>query len=1106
MITKSMHNRDSTVKSRLKEAMKELQMMREMTSDSREKTELLSLLSREKEQQEFRNSRTAALLQSKDATIEDLSERYEQALGDIESLKHELEASRQTEKKHGNELIEVQTALEEMQNNLEEKDRQIDEIRSNHRQELEDMTKTMEKLEEEKRLLEGEMDTAAEALDAAEEIMYDLETSYKNDIARMEGTISRLRRFIGDTLNIPDDVVRHLPSLEDHQNGEDTAKNGSDIGLLKANRALEKALIEHAIHTKRIPLPAGSHKEQIAIPSCLNDEAALEEESIDSLKKEVEHLRHAHDIAHQVALHAEGQLMAALDREHDLKEAIKEMQEQKSSAEDKEEQQWREDAMNKILDLQDECKELQRLLSKSEDEMSRLRKTLAESEGEKSRFLAEVKSQSKTFKAHILAMHEETQRLRSKVYELERKLSSREARIAALETTHKFMIDMERSGPSKLADCDPSSRPVEYLVLALKEAAEIQTDLLSNLGELSYVCEHNDEVIEMMENDMKKLKIALSEDENNSDPDATFQNLVPSIRSKDPKFTEFEALRSKMERSLAIQIGQAEAYSGLAATMRERDAELHLALDQAMHSLQENNEFVGQISTAVSALKSGLASILLAHNNEDEAQVLLSRDSNPFDIIELSVVVSEKLKVYDLIFEKIDYYITQGIFLFIFTSVHLLYLIQEHARLLATSTSEDFKRQEADSNAFKELQENYTALLSAYESAKSECRHAKSALDFMKRSYQVSSVATPPAQTPEVRSQDHVFTTTQDTNASRNSRILHFIDQFEQILDETAHQQEKIKLLEEQLACASNNAWSKLVGKYMLRQKTVEVWKECKTEIETLESQNAFLQTQVNALEGQLADLEGVLEVNNKQTEISRERHDQELRRIKEIYESQISTLKHISESERSSLRLDVDVAMEKAAEETRQMCWMETRSELQGLQEEVGRLQSKCRQLEDRNKLLIENFEKYKTLKDAEKSLLQGRLGLKEKQPQKSGQQGMDPIDVIGQACRDDAVQAAIQEAKLERLARAKLESEFKKLSSLNKTYPQNSCGATSGSMLEAALSEARQKIDKLTRQLENAEENSLDSTQLEAWQDEASRLQTDIVNLTLALPTTIQ
>ena len=646
-------------KARLREAMKELQVLREMTADASDKTELISLLSKEKAHHEMRNAKTLALLQSKDGVIEDLSDQLEGAMNRVTQLEQELVQTNE----HATSIENMMNGVEEKKKNLEAKMEEMNaamqEEKKRHAREVEEWKLKvaakdveLEESEDARKTLESHMEEVASALDAAEEIMQDMESRRAKDVEQLQEKCAAMAAFIADKLGIKEDAVEHLPSIMESKSKEEDNgdSNKPENRLVKANRALEKALIEHAIGTKRIgvSLENGSD-EDVAIPSSFKDEKEIKEESMDSLREELNHMRHAYQMAQQVALQAESQLMAALDREEDLKSALETAQENENrkkmdhNERETQEEAWRQDAMNKILDLEDECEDLRNKLGASEDRAQEYAASLDAAAVEKSDVIKITESKLRKAKDSVVSMHDEIQRLREEAYNAKRELSSKEAQIASMEAAWKISADMA-SNLSRLqdSDIDPTSRPIEYLAESLKEAAQIQSELLASLGEVSHLNEHSEVILETMQRDMDRLRSLLT-DEDVSSMASLEKNLFDRIAAD--RQSEIRTLQSQLEKSLAIQHGQSKAYATLASNARHKEAELRETVEHALQSLRENKEFVENIAMVVAALKSSLARIVLVEKGEKAANDLLSTPNDPYDILELSVTVSNRLNV-----------------------------------------------------------------------------------------------------------------------------------------------------------------------------------------------------------------------------------------------------------------------------------------------------------------------------------------------------------------------------------------------------------------------------------------------------------------------------
>eukprot|EP00890_Picochlorum_soloecismus_P001749 jgi/Picsp_1/2575/NSC_00806-R1_---NA--- len=1090
-------------KARLREAMKELQVLREMTADANNKTELISLLSKEKAHHEMRNAKTLALLQSKDGVIEDLSDQLEGAMSRVAELEQELVQTNAHVKSVEDMINEVEEEKKNLETKMEEMNAAIEEEKRRHAREVEEWRLKvaakdveLEESEEARQTLESHMEEVASALDAAEEIMQDMENKRAKDVEQLQNKCAAMDAFIADKLGIKEDAVEHLPSITEFQSKEEdmSDSNKPENRLVKANRALEKVLLEHAIGTKRIGVSLGNGGDEgVAIPSSFKDEVEIEEESMDSLKEELNHMRHAYQMAQQVALQAESQLMAALDREEDLKSALeraREIENRQNVDDDERETQeeaWRQDAMNKILDLEDECEDLRNKLGASEDRAQEFAASLDANTVEKSNVIKITETKLRMAKDTVLSMHDEIQSLREEAYNAKRELSSKEAQIASMEAAWKISVDMA-SNLARLqdSDVDPTSRPIEYLAESLKEAAQIQSELLASLGEVSHLNEHSEVILETMQKDMDRLR-ALLADEDVSTPASMEKSMFDRIAID--RQSEIRVLQSQLEKSLAIQHGQSKAYATLASNAREKEAELRETLEHALQSLRENKEFVDNIAMVVAALKSSLARIVLVEKGEKAANDLLNTPNDPYDILELSVTVSNRLNevAQSLALEKVSQRVSGGL-------------------STGKSNPAEMGRMKMNDRDVSKLNEDYRALLSAYEAAKSEADHAKAALQELKQ-YQVSNSASK-ISTPSGLKGSLISSLSSPTSSlEEKDGMLQFVDQFESVLDEVKRQDKIIKDLKDKISDRSTQNWSVLVAKASLKKQVGDAWKEAKSDMAEMRRKNMEHLERIRDLEQDISLATDARDSSSRRYELVKARYDQEIENIKEIYEAQLSALKSSSESEGLEVERRVEEAMYNASSDAERRCREEYEEHMASLHQEIDSWQEQCQTLRHEKDVLEQEFEKFKKVKDASIDLLEQRLNVSRKSSLSGIIDRKDALTTISNVCRDDAVRAAVQEAQLERLERQKLEQEMQELIETHskgfENIPSNRVTSQRDKKkdFQDPLTRAEEKIRHLENLLQGAED-STDKEEIKRWQQEANQLQNEIVSLALHMP----
>jgi hypothetical protein len=635
----------------------EVQTMRDMQrQQEKQRDDLLGLLAQEREKNDARNSKTLGLLQKKDGVIDELSRQCDDASDRIAELENLLEEERENllkAERRIEELVDLSVGLRDELKKHEEETQLMVEAHQKEVHDLEEMcmrkNMDLDVEKESRKELESNMEDVAQAMDAAEEIMRDMEQRFENDVAILNKRCVILEHFIANKLGIDAcEHVRHLPSLSqttrELNSMTETNERDEDDKLLKANKALEEALIRHAIKTKRIDMFIDGKNEEVAIPSFIRDEHGMKEETVETLKADVEHLSKAHQMAQQVALHAESELMAALDRESDLKEQLKQIQASRGDSE--KEESWRNDALDKIVDLEEICQDLETQLSASKAEVKRLESSLndalrGQDEAEK------IMKDSKTeMNRKFVGMHNEIQSLRAQVYTAQRKLSTREAKIASLSAVQKFSLDLTGWESIDIQNVDPISSPIEFLVRSLQEAAQMQTELLESLSEVSYVKDHGQEALAALEKDMERvLEVLRSQEKDISEFKLeTGTDFAESIRTS--QLSEIEILRSQVERAVAIQHGQAEAYSMLISKCREKESSLKSSLQNSEAELRGYRELYENLETAAAAMTSSLAKVALVESGEELAKEILSRPCGSHqDILEVSILVADKLGV-----------------------------------------------------------------------------------------------------------------------------------------------------------------------------------------------------------------------------------------------------------------------------------------------------------------------------------------------------------------------------------------------------------------------------------------------------------------------------
>ena len=1021
----------------------EIQTMREMQRQQEEQhDELLGVLSQERAKNDARNAKTLGLLQKKDALIEELTDQYDDALQRVQDLESALE-----EEKIGRDADEARVSR---------LSREVDAYK-NRIQEIEDtLSRTTKDLEVEKQAraeIEANMEEVAQGMDAAEEIMAEMESRFEKDRKILENRCKVLETFIGEKLGIDAAKhVRHLPSIAmaDGRIGEDGMQGFSeDSKLIKANKALEDALIKHAVETKRICVESGDSVHDVAVPSFIHDEEEVEEVNVETLRSELDQLSKAYGLAQQVALHAESELMAALDREADLQEELK--KQGMTSMKDDEEERWREDALDKLVDLEDTCHQLESTIASKDEEIRQLQAEARDLLDSKVNVEGLSKKKIDEMNTYFLELHEEVQSLRAMLHASKQKVASSEARIASLQAVQKFSLDLSELQSLSIDQIDPSSEPIEFLVLSLQEAAQMQTELLESLAELSYINEHREEELASIQEDMNRLKRLISVDE----LDGGSSRIMDAARASQRE--EMDSLRSQLRKSVAIQHGQCRAYSELAEKSRSKEADLKASLLHAQEIIKEHDDFMVNLETAVAAIKSGLAKIALVEDGENAAHDILSRFSSPQSILELSVVLADKLTD-----------ISQSI------------------------SGDGLSTGPYASKKVKEIEEKYNNILSAYEAAKLEARNATTALEQFKGSLQ--------HHTSQSILQDEISGATSGPLLGNASQFLNFVSKFEEVLDESARQEHKIQELEMKQSQWASSAWSTLVAKKLAREKTQELWLKFKKDIVDLEKSNENYQRDIQNLTEQLDAAQTSLESSMRRHDMMKDRFDAEMERTKEIYQERIENMRNELDIQDQSSANHLKNVVDTVAMEAEDRCALEYQQKIDDMELEISRLRHQCKKVEEEKQMIFKDFERFQEVKNASVELLEQRLnalGLTNHVERKGQVQRKDALSRIEDACNSDAAYAALQQAKFEKLERQKIEEE------MNKLIHHQSEKIAPKSRFKNALAEAGARIDSLDKRLECKPSTGSDIERIKAeWHSEARKVEGDIIRLVMDQP----
>lgn len=422
--------------------------------------------------------------------------------------------------------------------------------------------------------------------------------------------------------------------------------------------------------------------------------------------------------------------------------------------------------------------------------------------------------------------------------------------------------------------------------------------------------------------------------------------------------------------------------------------------------------------------------------------------------------------------------------------------LQDLAQAMSTGAIGPVESQ-SSTREMQEMQRKYQALVSAYEAAKTESKHARYALEQLKSSMSPQGDVFSRVTTPITAN------TATSMSTTPNASFLHFVDKFEAVLDESSRQESRIRELEAEKANRSQQAWNSLVAKKMMLQQSHKVWRECKNDIKRLEKNNESYLEKIQELQDELLTAETALESSMKKQALMTERHNEELVKMKNIYNSQVACLKTNSEALKASSEIEIQELIESATLETQEACRRDFEAHARELEVEIRRLQDECRTLEHQRDNVLEDFKRFREVKDASIALLEERLQISPQQ-EESGRpiQRKDALSVIEEACSSDAVRAVLHQAKFEKSERERLEQEMKHLISSHSSENIPPQSGAQSKQYRDSLRKAEAKIDELSSRLERAEASkSVDPKEMAAWRNEAERLQQDIVNMTLAM-----
>ena len=869
--------------------------------------ELQKSLEREKDELSARHARSLTLLESKDAVIDELVREKDALVQEKEHLSRTLSqrgADLNRSQAQVSDLLEVGEELREELRGLEE-DHDDVVVRLEERLVHQEMA-----LEEERKAreeLEGNMDEVSAAMDAAEELMLEME----NRCARLEKTCQGLVGFVQGRLGVDDEAVQavmraggfgvhetfrgsgRLGGAGAEDGGQDTVETLSESAdsddaddyptshavLLKANKALEDALIRHGVATTKAAVGVGDHMEEVALPVFATEEA-----------QEIARLREQLHVAQQVALQAETELMIAKKGSHDpigMQGGADGRDSRNAAVEGpsdlgQEAQRWRDDALDKIVELEESLEASRSALKTSEAKNMELESLLETALGNRDAAEADMARSNKGAKEAFGQMQKEIQSLRADLYASQRSLSSKEAKIASLQATQQFSLDISDWDSLDVDSIDPCSAPIEFLVRSLQEAAQMQGELLESLSEHAFEREQGRQALVALERDMERV-ISVLGPLSGSDARYAYEaeiekspsNFAERLGAMDRE--EAEILRAQVEKSVAIQQGQAEAFSLLAKKTREKETELKSKLKGYEAMIREHEAFFADLETAVPAVRSSLAKLALVEEGEEAAVEILSSGGSADgaengscrgDIVELSISVAEKLS-------SIAQAMSEGL-------------------LGKLSDANDDTQSLAD---LRSMESRLKEVEAQYEAAKAEARLANAALLELRGQLRARSL---PPNSPAMST--GVSAT---SGAILGDDLLGFVTRFEELLEESGRLEDRIRALEDENATLIRNGSSPESDGQDLDEELARA----KLEITTLQSANRQHSEHIETLRLELEGAQTSLESAVRKQNLMSERHVEDLSQLKDAYEGQIEQLKFAAETDRAHLLEMVDRA-----------------------------------------------------------------------------------------------------------------------------------------------------------------------------------------------------
>ncbi len=1019
--------------------------------------ELQKSLEKEKDELSARHARSLALLESKDAVIDQLEREKDGIVDEKERLSRTLSQTSANLTRSQAQVADLLEVGEELRDELRGMEEDRDDVVARLEERLMHREMALEEERKSREELEGNMDEVSAAMDAAEEIVVEMEKR----CAGLEKTCQGLAGFVQSRLGVDDEAVRavmraggfgadgsfgaswgsgRLGGAGREDGGQDaldtsslsTASVDTDdyptshAVLLKANKALEESLIRHGVATTEVAVSVGDRMEQVALPAFATEEA-----------QEIARLREQLQVAQQVALQAETELMIATKGAQDpagmqggvcgrdrLNATVEGQMELGQEA-----QRWRDDALNKIVDLEESLETARSALKTLEAKNMELESLLETALGNKDAAEADMARSNKGAKEAFGQMQKEIQSLRADLYAAQRSLSSKEAKIASLQATQQFSLDISDWDSLDVDSIDPCSAPIEVLVRSLQEAAQMQGELLESLSEHAFEREQGRQALVALERDMERV-ISTIDPPSGIDARHVYEasvekspsNFAERLGAMDRE--EAETLRGQVEKSVAIQQGQAEAFSLLAKKTRAKETELKSKVKGYEAVIREHEAFFADLETAVPAVRSSLAKLALVEEGEEAAAEILStraldegvqNGSCRGDIVELSILVAEKLS---------------GI-----------------AQAMSEGTLGKPQNVNDDTQSMSEMRSMSSRLREVeaqYKAAKAEAKQANAALLELKGQLHARSV--PPNSPMSVG-------VSATSGAILGDDLMGFVTRFEELLEESGRLEDRIRALEDENATLIRKGSSPDCDGQDLGEELAQA----RMEITVLQSTNRQQLQHMEALRLELEGAHASLESAVRKQNLMSERHVEDLSQLKDAYEGQIGQLKFAAEADRAHLLEMVD----RAAGETGH------------LQDTVAETEANISNLEKR---LCAVEEEKQSLERERARFLKGHIR------------------------RTDAInaEAALQQAKEEREKRLALERRLETMIQHHNSVFEAKNGdeneALDGETMAARLRDAQARINDLDRLLVDDESIKAEWGPVD---DQLAHLENDVVNM---------